>query len=77
MKRNLKSILKYFIFILITVILTTILFKLFKQFNQYDENGVQLEVINNIANNQLRSNKALKVDWHDWELINMEKLRTG
>lgn len=76
MKRNLKSILKYLIFILITIFLTIIVFKLLKQLNQHNSNDdIHLETF--IASKQLYSNQTAKIDWHDWEFINMEKLRTG
>ncbi|VVC40291.1 Nucleotide-diphospho-sugar transferases,Glycosyltransferase 2-like,Ricin B, lectin [Cinara cedri] len=80
MKRNLKSILKYFIFILTTVFLTIVIFKLFKQFDQHNNNNnnnddVQLEKV--FARKQLYSNQTNKIDWHDWEFINLEKQRTG
>lgn len=57
--------------------MTTILFKLLKQFDQYNDNGVQLVAANIISKKQLQSNQAPKIDWHDWELIKLEKFRTG
>lgn len=75
MKRNLKSILKYLIFILTTIFLTIVVFKLLKQFNRYNSNDIHLEKV--IARKQLYSNRTTKVDWHDWEFINLEKQRTG
>lgn len=75
MKRNLKSILKYFVCILITALVTTVIFKLSKQLYRIDDDGiVQWET--NHADKQY-SNQFSKIDWHDWEFINVEKQRTG
>lgn len=73
MKRNFKSLLKYLIFILITAFITTVIFKLSKLRN----NGVII-LKTNIADKQLYyARNTSKIDWHDWEFIRMEKLRTG
>jgi len=76
MKRNFKSILKYFIFILITAFVTTVIFKLSKKIDQHD-NSDFIQAKRAIVNKQLDSNQIPKIDWHDWEFINLEKLRTG
>lgn len=77
MKRNLKSILKYLFFILITAIVTIVIFKLTIQLNQHDNNDTKQLMAAVIANEKLNSNNILMIDWHDRELINIEKLRTG
>lgn len=76
MKRNLKSILKYFIFILVTVLVTIVVFKLSKHLDQNFDNELQL-MATGIIQKQLYSNETDKIDWHDWQLINKEKLQTG
>jgi len=79
MKRNLKSILKYLIFVVITALVTTVIFKLSTQFNQY-ENNKTIHGKMDIANKQLlyaNKNHNNKIDWHDWEFTNIEKQRTG
>jgi len=78
MKRNLKSILKYLLFIVITALVTTVIFKLSTQFNRY-ENNKSMHGKTNIADKQLYTNKNHnnKIDWHDWEFTNREKQRIG
>jgi len=78
MKRNLKSILKYLIFIVITAIVTTVIFKLSTQFNRYENNETKYGKTD-IDSKQLYANKNHnnKIDWHDWEFINIEKQQTG
>jgi len=78
MKRNLKSLLKYLIFVVITALVTIVIFKLSTRFNRY-ENNETIHSKTNIANKQLYANKNHdnKIDWHDWEFINIEKQRTG
>lgn len=75
MKRNFKSIVKYLVLILITALATTVFFKLSKLFDNNDGSNMLLEMA--VASKQSYSNQTLKIDWHDWELISMEKLRTG
>lgn len=78
MKRNFKSLLKYLIYILITVLLTTVVFKLSKQYDQYDQyNDDAVQKKSPIANKQIYLNQISEIDWHDWEFINVEKQRTG
>ncbi|XP_027840871.2 N-acetylgalactosaminyltransferase 6 [Aphis gossypii] len=78
MKRNLKSILKYLLFIVITALVTTIIFKLSTQFNRYGNNKSMREKMD-IADKQLyiNDNYDNKIDWHDWEFANREKQRIG
>jgi len=78
MKRNLKSILKYLLFIVITALVTTIIFKLSTQFNR-DGNNKSMRGKMDIANKQLyiNNNYDNKIDWHDWEFANREKQRIG
>jgi len=78
MKRNLKSILKYLIFVVITALVTTVIFKLSTQFNRH-ENNENIHGRMDNTNKQLHANKNHdnKIDWHDWEFINLEKQRTG
>lgn len=78
MKRNLKSILKYLIFVVITAFVTTVIFKLSTQFNRYENDETIHGKMDN-ANKQLYANKNHdnKIDWHDWEFINLEKQQTG
>lgn len=78
MKRNLKSILKYLIFIVITAFVTTVIFKLSTQFNQYENDNITYGKTD-IDYKQLyvNENHNNKVDWHDWEFINKEKQRIG
>lgn len=75
MKRNLKSILKYFVFILITVLVTTVVFKLSKKLDQNTNNALKLATA--ISSKQLYLDKIPKIDWHDKQFNNLEKLRTG
>lgn len=78
MKRNIKSILKYLIFVVITALVTTVIFKLSTQFNRY-ENDETIHRKTDFDNKQLHANKNHnnKIDWHDWKLTNIEKQRTG
>lgn len=78
MKRNLKSILKYLLFIVITALVTTIIFKLSTQFNR-DGNNKSMRGKMDIADKQLyiNNNYDNKIDWHDWEFANREKQRIG
>lgn len=77
MKRNFKSLAKYLILISITALVTTVFFKLSKLFdNNNDDANVRSEMA--VASKLLYSNRTtLKIDWHDWEFISMEKLRSG
>lgn len=78
MKRNFKSILKYFAFVLATALVTTVIFKLLKKVDQRDNNDFIWTDTAAANNKRLHSNiQTADVDWHDWEFINMEKLRTG
>lgn len=77
MKRNIKSILKYLIFILITALVTTVIFKLSKQLDKNASKNLNFQLESAIADKQINSNPFPKIDWHDWETIYKEKLRTG
>lgn len=77
MKRNLKSMLKYLFFILITALVTTIIFKLTIQLNQHENNDTKQSMAAAIVSRNINSNNIAMIDWHDWDLISMEKLRTG
>jgi hypothetical protein len=77
MKRNLKSILKYLFFILITAFVTIVIFKLTIRINQHENNDTKQLMTAVILNEKLNSNNIPMIDWHDRDLINVEKLRTG
>lgn len=75
MKRNLKSILKYFILVVITAFVTIVIFKFSSLFNRYENNEtVHTEVDKQFYRN---ANNYNQIDWHDLEFINIEKQRTG
>jgi len=57
---------------LATALVTTVVFKLSKQ---YGNNDIQLQTA--VAYKQVYSNRTSKIDWHDWKFINMEKQRIG
>lgn len=76
MKRNLKSILKYFILIIITVLVTSVIFKLFKR-NYQNENHDIVQWETNHVDKHYYLSKFSKIDWHDWKFIHLEKQRTG
>jgi len=62
----------------ITALVTIVIFKLSTQFNRY-ENDEAIHQKTDFDNKQLYANKNHnnKIDWHDWELTNIEKQRTG
>lgn len=76
MKRNFKSILKYLIYILITALVTTVVFKLSKKLDKNASKNIYVQ-LEPVADKQINSNPFPIIDWHDWEFINKEKLRTG
>jgi len=55
---------------------TSVIFKLSKKVDyQRDNDYIQSKMA--VTNKQLYSIQTPKIDWHDWEFINEEKLRTG
>lgn len=69
MKRNYIYILKCLIVLLFTVILTIVILKFKRNDDRYYDNN---------DHDVIQSDTVIhKIDWHDWEFINKEKLQTG
>lgn len=76
MKRNFKSVVKLFLYIFTTILVTVSVFKFFNWTNKSLSSDT-------ILTSALADNKSQiefipnKIDWHDWHKIHLEKLRTG
>uniref|UniRef100_V5I8X7 Polypeptide N-acetylgalactosaminyltransferase n=1 Tax=Anoplophora glabripennis TaxID=217634 RepID=V5I8X7_ANOGL len=81
MKRNIKTVLKFFLLSAVTVVFTVLLFRIFKS-KQYPQN--ELFIKNRISGlepiapqNEFELVDNEKIDWHDYEKIKTDSLRTG
>lgn len=62
---------------MITALVTTVIFKLSTQFHRYENDETIHQKTDFDKQLYANGNHNNKIDWHDWELTNIEKQRTG
>ncbi|XP_050521586.1 N-acetylgalactosaminyltransferase 6-like isoform X2 [Daktulosphaira vitifoliae] len=76
MKRNFKSLMKLFLFLFPTILVLVSVFKFFKWTNE--SLSPYTTLTSALADNKSQIEfLPIKIDWHDWHQIHLEKLRTG
>nr|CAI5852419.1 unnamed protein product [Callosobruchus analis] len=79
MKRNTKSLLKFFLLSAVTVLITVLIFRIFKSVN-YIEQAHLVGLIHGAEPEESRNVEHVdneKIDWHDYERIKRDALRKG
>nr|CAH7722230.1 unnamed protein product [Callosobruchus chinensis] len=79
MKRNTKSLLKFFLLSAVTVLITVLIFRIFKSVN-YIEQAHLVGLINGAEPEESQHGDHVdneKIDWHDYERIKRDSLRKG
>ncbi|VEN60004.1 unnamed protein product [Callosobruchus maculatus] len=79
MKRNTKSLLKFFLLSAVTVLITVLIFRIFKSAN-YIEQAHLVGIIHGAEPEESRHVDHIdneKIDWHDYERIKRDALRKG